>query len=251
MTTLTMPHQAPAARTPAPRVQPPSQLDLMYEGFYALHLIRSGAGIGEPDAFRHKTLAFLDEFTRQARIHGHDADTIEASKHAFCATLDELVFRHIPALRSAWELRPLQLELFGDQLSGDNFFQRLEDLRLRGTSQLAALEVFHMCLLLGFQGRYILDGQEKLRFLTARLGDEIALLKGGRAPFAPHAGRPDHVEHPLRRRASGWTVAAVMAGFALVGYLGLYLLLTRTADAMLKNVDTLMQPNANITIHLP
>jgi type VI secretion system protein ImpK len=250
MPAVTLP-APPSSGPAAPRVQPPSQFDLMYEGFYALHLIRTGAGIGDSKAFRKKTLAFLEDFTRQARDHGHDSDTIETSKRAFCATLDELVFRHIPALREDWEIHPIQLELFGDQLSGDHFFQRLEELRLRGASQLATLEVFHMCLLMGFQGRYVLEGQERLRFLTARLGDEIALLKGGRAAFAPYAGRPDHVAHPLRRRASGWVVAAVLAGFALIGYVGLYLMLTQATDAKMKEAETLMQPNANVTITLP
>ena len=53
--------------------------------------------------------------------------------------------------------------LFGDQLAGENFFNRLESLRARGSAHLQALEVFHMCLLLGFQGRYIIEGSEKLR----------------------------------------------------------------------------------------
>ncbi len=35
-----------------------------------------------------------------------------------------------------------------------------------------------MCLLLGFEGRYTLDGHEKLSYLTARLGDEIAHMRG-------------------------------------------------------------------------
>jgi type VI secretion system protein ImpK len=43
-----------------------------------------------------------------------------------------------------------------------------------------------MCLLLGFQGRYMLEGTEKLNYLTSRLGDEIAHLKGKRGGFAPH-----------------------------------------------------------------
>jgi type VI secretion system protein ImpK len=40
--------------------------------------------------------------------------------------------------------------LFGDQLADENFFNVLEDLRARGSAHLEALEVFRMCLLLGF-----------------------------------------------------------------------------------------------------
>jgi type VI secretion system protein ImpK len=56
--------------------------------------------------------------------------------------------------------------------------------------RLQALEVFHMCLLLGFQGKYALEGTEKLGYLTARLGDEILHLQGRRSAFAPHWAPP-------------------------------------------------------------
>ena len=62
-----------------------------------------------------------------------------------------------------------------------------------GSQHLQALEVFHICLLLGFQGRYILEGSEKLSYFTSRLGDEIAHMKGTRGGFAPRVERPNRI----------------------------------------------------------
>ena len=72
------------------------------------------------------------------------------------------------------------------RLAGEHFYTELEQVRLRGSASLQALEVLYMCLLTGFQGKYMLDGKEKLNYLIASLGKEIADLKGKRAQFAPH-----------------------------------------------------------------
>ncbi|WP_351190196.1 DotU family type IV/VI secretion system protein, partial [Shewanella sp. TB4-MNA-CIBAN-0142] len=60
-------------------------------------------------------------------------------------------------LKDAWELNPLQLDLFGSQIAGNEFFERLDGLREQGERRLPALEVYHYAMLLGFQGKYRLE----------------------------------------------------------------------------------------------
>ncbi|MES2265092.1 MAG: type IVB secretion system protein IcmH/DotU [Pseudomonadota bacterium] len=243
---------APAA--PVTPSRPQVLLDLMYDGFYALFMLKNGSGPQDNDAFAGKMTQFLDEFGRNARKNGTSPDDIDAAKYAFCAAVDEIILRSPFAIRDAWERRPLQLELFGDQLAGENFYHRLESLRARGSAHLQALEVFHMCLLLGFQGRYILEGSEKLNYLTARLGDEIAQMKGKRSGFAPHAERPDQVAHKLRNDLPLWALCSVFALICVLGYIGLRTSLgNHTASRMNAYNDVVkMAPRtANITITLP
>ncbi|MET7443581.1 hypothetical protein, partial [Streptomyces sp. NPDC005568] len=45
-----------------------------------------------------------------------------------------------------------------------------------------------------------------LAYLTARLGDEIAHMKGKRAPFAPHWPLPDQIAHRLKREVPVWAI---------------------------------------------
>ncbi|NEK55843.1 DotU family type IV/VI secretion system protein, partial [Rhizobium leguminosarum] len=119
---------------------------------------------------------------------------------------------------------------------------------------LQSLEVFHMCLLLGFQGKYLLEGPEKLAYLTARLGDEIAHMKGKRAPFAPHWALPDQIAHRLKREVPLWTIGAVFAFVGLVAFLGLNAYLK---DATLRSLAPYSQivrlgpQSANLTISPP
>jgi type VI secretion system protein ImpK len=65
-------------------------------------------------------------------------------------------------IRAAWKRRPLQLTLFGKLLAGKKFFQYLEECRAQGAARLQSLEVFHLCLLPGYRGKYLLERPEKL-----------------------------------------------------------------------------------------
>ncbi|RSZ56203.1 DotU family type IV/VI secretion system protein [Massilia atriviolacea] len=244
---------APAAPAAA-GATPQTLLDLMYEGFYALFMLKNGNGPQNNADFQRKTTQFLEDFTRGAKKQGASADDIDASKYAFCAAVDEIILRSNFSIRDEWERRPLQLVLFGDQLAGENFYHRLESLRTRGSTHLQALEVFHMCLLLGFQGRYILEGSEKLNYLTARLGDEIANMKGKRGGFAPHAERPDQIVHKLRSDLPVWVLTSVFGLICILGYIGLRASLNTSTDermAAYNDVVKLAPRAAHLTITLP
>ena len=255
MSSLTTPieRRAPPASATA-RSTAASLVDLMYEGFYALFLLKNGSSPQGNEAFTDHINQFLADVDRHAKAAGVHADDVTAAKYAFCAAVDEIILRSQFAIRDAWETRPLQLRIFGDQLAGEHFFQRLEDLRARGSAHVQALEVFHMCLLLGFQGRYALDGADKLNYLTARLGDEIARMRGKSRGFAPHADRPDQVANRLRSDLSLWVLTTVFAVAGLGAYLGFRGTLahdTRTTLAAYNDLVKLPPRAANVTITLP
>lgn len=244
------------APQPGERVaRPPQRLsDIMYEGFYALFLLKNGCGPQDKVAFADNMTAFLADVDRHAKALGISADDVTAAKYAFCSAVDEIILRSTFDVREAWETRPLQLRVFGDQLAGEHFFHRLEDLRAKGAVHVEALEVFHMCLLLGFQGRYALDGRDKLDYLVARLGDEIARMRGRTRGFAPHAERPDQVVNRLQSDLSLWVLGAVFMVAGLGAYLGFRSVLsTETGTALAQYNDLVKLPPkaAHVTITLP
>ena len=247
---------APSPSSPrnAAGAGPGSLVDVMYEGFHALFLLKSGCGPRDKHTFADHMTQFLGEVDRNAKAIGVPAEDVTAAKYAFCAAVDEIILRSDYAIREAWETRPLQLRLFGDQLAGEHFFQRLEDLRAKGAVHLQALEVFHMCLLLGFQGRFALDGKDKLNYLTARLGDEIARMRGKTRGFAPHADRPDHIAHKLSSDLSLWVLGSVFALAGLTAYVGFRTTLSHETGAALASYNdlvTLPPRAATVTITLP
>jgi len=253
-----MNHPVERRAAPDPRgaagTAPASLVDLMYDGFYALFLLKSGCGPQDQAGFADRMTGFLGDIDRSARALGIPADDVTAAKYAFCAAVDEIILGSDYAIREAWETRPLQLRLFGDQLAGEHFFQRLEDLRAKGSAHLQALEVYHLCLLLGFQGRFALDGRDKLNYLTARLGDEIARMRGKARAFAPHAERPDQIVHKLGSDTSLWVLCGVFALAGLGAYLGYRSALGHETDRALARYNDLIKlppRSAYVTITLP
>jgi type VI secretion system protein ImpK len=246
---------APAAAAPAAPAQiQHSLLDLMYDGFYLLFLLKNKALPADENQFAIQIQKFLSDFEKGAKRLEVAAEEIFDAKYAFCAAVDETLLRCGGKIRASWERRPLQLLMFGEQLAGENFFVKLEALRTQGKARIQALEVFHMCLLLGFQGKYLLEGPEKLAYLTARLGDEIAAMKGQRASFAPHWELPDRIAHALKRDVPLWVMVSAFAFAGLVAFIGLsWSLSTHTENTMSQygGVVKLAPKVANVTITLP
>jgi len=231
-----------------------SLLDLLHEGFHMLFLLKSGSAPPGEKEFEEQIVSYLRDFEREAHKLRADVEDIEAAKYAYCAALDETILASQFQLRDTWECRPLQLRLFGDQLAGEHFFDRLEALRTAGAARVQSLQVFHMCLLLGFHGKYALTDADKLAYMAARLGDEIAHIKGRRTGFAPRAGRPDQVVHKLRSNVPLWALSALFALLGVSVYTGLRTSLQHgTQNAMGGYADLIkLAPRpASLTITLP
>lgn len=231
-----------------------SLVDLMQQGFHLLFLLKNGSAPPAEAEFTARVMEFLDGFDREARALRAHGEDIDAAKYAWCAALDEIILSSDTPLREAWERKPLQLMVFGDHLAGEHFFDRLEALRSKATARLQALQVFHLCLLLGFRGKYALDGADRLAYLTARLGDEIAHIHGKSRGFAPHAEQPDQVVHRLRSSTPVWTACTLFLVVALGVYAGLRASLgSSTEEALATYADVVKMPPraASFTVTLP
>jgi len=228
--------------------------EMLHDGFYLLLLLRNGYVPSDAGHFLAQIRRLLDDFERDAHRHNALPEDVYAAKYAFCATVDEIILSSALPIRSAWERAPLQLLLFGEQLAGENFYQQLERVRQRGKDSVQALEVFYMCLLVGFQGRYALDGVEKLNYLKSSLDKEIIHLKGKRAQFAPHWKSPDDIRNMLKADIPMWVIGAGLAGVGLAAYAGLSWLLAQHTNELMAgyfNVIKLAPKVANITLSLP
>jgi type VI secretion system protein ImpK len=231
-----------------------SLLDLMYDGFYMLFLLKNHSLPIDVGQFASQIRKFLTDFEKAAKRLNAATEDIFDAKYAFCATVDETVLRSGSRIRDHWEHNPLQLTLFGHQLAGENFFVKLDELRSQSKARMQVLEVFHMCLLLGFEGKYMMEGPEKLAYLTARLGDDIAASKGKRVGFAPRSALPDRIMHTLQRAMPIWVLSAALGCIALVGFIGLSWSLHRQTDAVITQYGGVIQlaPDvAHVTITLP
>lgn len=181
--------------------------------------LRAGRqAVSDAATFRHNILEGLKAADHQARAQGYNGEDIKLAIFAVVAFVDESVLnlRH-PAFAD-WPRRPLQEELFGHHVAGEVFFKNLQDLLLRGESQDLAdlLEVYQICLLLGFAGRYSLGGRGELKAIVDVTADKIHRIRGGTLALSPAWALPLEAQ---RRAGSDpwvkrWGIAAA-ACFAL------------------------------------
>jgi len=193
----------------------PMLVELLETGMTLVSLVRAKVLPRDYASFRSKVAEFLARFERQASYFGKPPEAVAEAKYAFCALFDETVLSMGgDDLAESWSGAPLQLQYFGEHLAGEGFFQHLDRLRTDPQQNVEILDVYYSCLLLGFKGRYLIEGTELLDLLATRLRQEILLVKGGEAPFAPHARPPKRTTEFIQKSMPLWVYFSAFAAAA-------------------------------------
>jgi type VI secretion system protein ImpK len=155
--------------------------------------------VSNPNAFRHFILEALKGAARQASVAGYNPGDIKSATFAAVAFLDESILnRRKPAFED-WLKKPLQEELFGTHVAGDVFFDNISQLLCRPDSPALAdlLEVYYLCILLGFSGRHSANYVE-LKQLKESVFERINRIRPLSDALAPASKPP--TEEPKSRR---------------------------------------------------
>jgi type VI secretion system protein ImpK len=185
------------------------------------------AGILQPsNELRPKCAKLLDEFEKRAERYRFNHKIIRVSKFALASFIDEVVLTNNFPLKEEWEKYALQLEYFGEQLAGNKFFEKLEAMLKQIKMTGDAVEIYYVCMLLGFKGRYAVYEQEKLVMVMQRTAD--ALVKIGRikpTELSPNWLANDQPEPPKKKGMPAWAKITAGGGLALavIIYLSLFL----------------------------
>jgi len=120
-------------------------------------------------AFRSQVLGLLDEFAKSPQAQQASPQEVAEARFALVAWIDEKANLSGWVGSAEWNSDPLQLQLFGTRRAGVEFFEHLEKLRPENA---AALEIYFLCLALGFQGDY--TGREgERRAVVARTYEKL------------------------------------------------------------------------------
>jgi type VI secretion system protein ImpK len=177
----------------------------------------------DASTFRAHVKQLLASADRDARALGYDADTVRLAVYAYVAFLDESVLTASKPMFQSWSHQPLQEEIFGDHVAGENFFRYLADLLGRQDSEPLAdlLEVYQLCLLLGFRGKYAAN-PDGLHGVVGMVQDKIRRVRGGVGPLSPAWAPPPGESAPAAR--DRWVRRlALAAGVVLVAALVFHL----------------------------
>ena len=216
---------------PGPTGVPSPKLDrlaLLYEGILtAIVRVQSGRQqVQDPENFRTRMKQALREIASAAARKGYSADDVQEANFAIVAFLDETVLT-ADASANEWARKSLGEELFGQRSAGEVFFKRLETLRANRDSQSLAevLEVYNLCLLLGYEGKFAGGSKAELQLLMSNLRERIERIFGRNPEFSPDGALPDELVavappvDPLDRQVKLFALAAlILAILCFVGF---------------------------------
>ena len=191
--------------------------------------------INDSQAFR----AQMQEALRAAEKEGikklYPPEDVRLATFALVAFLDESILTSSNPAFAEWSGRPLQDEMFGHHRAGELFFENVERLLNRGDSHAVAdlLEVYSLCILLGYKGKYGLGDQDSVRPVLDAIAEKIRRIRGplsGLSPAwaIPEGTIPAAAGDPWIRRLA---IGAVVSGFvALLFFILFRILLSSEAS---------------------
>jgi len=186
---------SPLALADATTAMKTDRLALLYEGILtAIVRIQSGREqLQGSEAFRNRIKAALKDIAETAARLGYAKEIVQEASFAVVAYLDEAALSSQSVGQAQWARKNLQEELFDQRSAGELFFKHLEELRTHHDSvQVAeALEVYYLCLLLGYEGRYASGSKAELHIMMDNVRERIERILGRQTDFSPDWMLPD------------------------------------------------------------
>ncbi|HEY9227965.1 MAG TPA: DotU family type IV/VI secretion system protein [Gemmatimonadaceae bacterium] len=169
----------------------------------------------DAESFRTRIKQVLATAEQEARGMGYASDDTRFALFAVIAFLDETVLNSGQPMFAHWSSRTLQEEVFGVHMAGELYFQYLQQLMGRQDSPDLAdiLEVYSLCMLLGFKGRYSATQGSDVPVLIRQLGEKIDRTRGKRGDLSP-SWRPSRAE--IGRRKDRWIPRLAIAAAVTV-----------------------------------
>ncbi|HET9643112.1 MAG TPA: type VI secretion system protein TssL, long form [Burkholderiaceae bacterium] len=198
--------------------------------------LRATTAHDNPEGLRIQLLQRIAEFEASAAASGVHRPKISAARYLLCSFLDEVVESTPWGAGGAWRRRNLLQEFHEERSGGEKAFELLERLGEDPQANRDMLELFYVCISLGFEGRYRgkPNGRAQLEAIAERLRQIVR-------------GEPDQAVSPrtLALRWQGVTVPGrgrlavlpLWSVFAVAGVLMLGIVL-----GLSHRLDTLAQP---------
>lgn len=213
--------------------------DLCAECFMLITQLRVSHDFGDPNLLRRRIKDLFDRWERNARKANIQIEDIQTARFALVVFIDEAIANSPWSQKETWMALPLQLELYGIFTGGNDFFVKLDQLRQRARENIEALEVYYLCLVLGFKGKYILE-PDKLKLLIEDTYNDMRRVMEGRSveALSPHGQRREEVTAAVGREIPLWVVGAAAAAVAVVLFIIMSILMNNAAG----DVEKIIKP---------
>jgi type VI secretion system protein ImpK len=154
--------------------------------------------VSDSESFKAHVRGALHAAMQEGAARGYAPDDVSSAAYAVVAFLDESVLNLRSPVFATWSGQPLQQEWSQKYLAGEEFFDYLQRLMGRPDSAELAdiLEVFFLCIVLGYRGRYGLAGSGQLIAIAQNVQSKISRCRGGTALLSAVAQLPRDLPEP-------------------------------------------------------
>ena len=211
--------------------------------FLIIIRMREAEDLGDPAALRKLINYYLDLFQKNCATLKLPPQSIDDAKYALIALMDETVLSVPGACRDYWLSRPMQLDYFGDNLAGQEFYKKLQNLLLQPESKKDILEVYYLCLALGFEGKYKISNPEERLAILDDLGRKLRRTRiRVSSDLSPHGKRSDSAN--LRKGGAFllpfWVSGILCAAAAVAGWFAFFSLCSTSGNELISSINSLL-----------
>jgi type VI secretion system protein ImpK len=209
--------------------------------FLIIIRMREAEDLGDPASLRKLIAYFLDLFEKNCAAIGMPHDSIGEAKYAIVALMDETVLSVPGACRDFWISRPMQLDYFGDNIAGQELYEKLQKLLLQPENKKDVLEVYYLCLALGFEGKYRIANPEERIAIMDDLGRKLRRTRiRVSAELSPHGKRAETSEG---RRSSAflfplWLSGVIAACIVAVAWVSMFIINSNALSGLLGSIQS-------------
>lgn len=143
--------------------------------------------VSSADHFRQQVRAGLRAAEEEAHRRGYTKEDSFKAAQAVVAFLDESILNsQNPALKD-WVRQPIGPEYFQQHVAGEVYFHNVKDLLTGDDSDRTAdmLEIYQLCLLCGYRGRYGVQREGDVKMITDRIAEKIQRIRRSSPLIAP------------------------------------------------------------------
>ena len=194
-----------------------------------------------PDLHKRLTRE-IQSFEREAKQLSLAPETVLTARYLLCTVVDEVVLSTPWGAASGWSQHSLLSLFHKETFGGEKCFAILQRLLETPAAQLELLELFYLCLSLGFQGKYRLvqRGHEQLEQIRDNLYQTIERHRPAmERDLAPHWQGCVERKSRLIHYIPLWVIASVVFGALVLTYGGFRWWLYHSTTPVAEHIVTL------------
>ena len=170
-------------------------------------------------------------------------EQVMSARYLLCTMLDEIVLNTPWGAASRWGQHSLLSQFHNETGGGEKCFAVLQRMLESPAQHLNVLELFYLCLSLGFQGKFKLDprGRENLDHISNTLYQTIKNYRGEFEPdLSPNWQSGVASQRSLMQYIPVWVVAACMTFVLLLVFSGFRLWLYQATEPTSAHLNSLI-----------